>query len=148
MVALLSSVYEYLLDINALSEPPKKQPDEGFMERFLQSDDLDLYISCLSIGEIKKGITLLPKDDHSKQLDEWLAKTIPDFDGRVVLVDAPVCKIWGKLLGAGQKAGLIPPVIDALIAAQCIAYDLVLVTRNVKDFTQFTDLEVLCPWVK
>jgi predicted nucleic acid-binding protein len=137
---------QYLFDTNALSEAPKAVPNQGFMDWFLATDESTLFTSCLALGEIQKGISLVASSGKRQQLDKWLTKTSTAFEGRIVGIDEPVSLLWGKLSAAGQKVGAVSPIIDTLIAAQCIHYNLILVTRNTKDFTQFTGLEVLCPW--
>ncbi len=137
---------QYLLDTNALSEAPKQQPDKGFMDWFLSVDESALFTSCLVLGEIQKGISLVSDNTKRQQLSKWLAKIITDFEGRITGIDAQVGLVWGKLVASGQQSGKLPPAIDALIAAQCIQHKLVLVTRNIKDFQQFAGLEVLSPW--
>jgi len=136
----------YLLDTNALSEAPKRIPDSGFMEWFTATDELSLFTSCLVLGEIKKGISLSTDRGKRESFNTWLDKVIDGFDGRVVDLDKEVALLWGELIAAGQRLGKTPPVIDTLIAAQCIHHRLTLVTRNVKDFEQFSDLKILCPW--
>ena len=137
----------YLLDTNALSEAPKKVPDSGFMQWFMAIEEFSLYTSCLVLGEIKKGISLNTDSGKQKQLNQRLTETIDNFDYRVIEIDKPISLLWGKLMATGQQSGRTPPVIDALIAAQCLQHNLVLVTRNAKDFEQFSDLEVLSPWL-
>lgn len=136
----------YLLDTNALSEAPKANPNVGFIHWLTVIDELSLFTSCLVLGEVKKGISLVTDTGKLKHLTKWLDTTIEDFDGRIIDIDKDVCLLGGDLLAIGQQSGKTPPVIDALIAAQCLQYHLVLVTRNIKTFEQFTDLEVLCPW--
>lgn len=137
---------EYLLDTNALSEAAKPQPDSGFISWLKGADDVSLYTSCLVVGEIQKGIALLNEAKRRSQIQGWLNQLIADFDGRILEINEDVCLLWGKLLADARLSGKTAPLIDALIAAQCIHYKLTLVTRNKKDFEQFEGLEVFCPW--
>lgn len=136
----------YLLDTNALSEPSRKRPDAGFMDWFTAADEHSLFTSCIVLGEIKKGIMLLTDAKQQKKFDTLLNEIMGSFNGRVVEIDREVSLLWGALVAAGQRSGRTPPAIDALIAAQCIAHDLTLVTHNVKDFEQFVNLKVYSPW--
>jgi toxin FitB len=136
----------YLLDTNALSEAPKKAPNSGFMGWFMATDELRLFTSCLVLGEIRKGIALSGDSDKRQNFDKWLDEIIDRFDGRIVGLDKDIALLWGDLIAVGQQHGRIPPVIDALIAAQCIHSRMTLVTRNIRDFEQFSDLLILCPW--
>lgn len=136
----------YLLDTNALSEASKKLPNQDFMSWFVASDEEALFTSCLVLGEIKKGIALSPDPKKQERLNKLLDAIVESFDDRIIGIDTAIALLWGKLTASGRLAGKTPPAIDALIAAQCIAHDLTLVTRNVKDFEQFTELKVLSPW--
>jgi predicted nucleic acid-binding protein len=137
---------KYLLDTNAISEAPKKEPNSGFMKWFTAVDELSLFSSCLVLGEIKKGICLISDGNKRKNFNVWLDEIIVRFDGRVIEIDNEVSLKWGELIATGQRLGKAYPVIDSLIAAQCLYHHLTLVTRNIKDFEQFSDLNVFCPW--
>ncbi len=137
----------YLLDTNAISEASKKKPDTGFIEWFTKTDELAMFTSCIVLGEIKKGVSLIRDEPRHKQFDTLLAKLIVQFDGRIVNVDSRTALHWGELLATGQLSGQTPPLIDALIAAQCITQNLILVTRNMRDFEQFAGVKLHSPWV-
>lgn len=136
----------YLLDTNAISEAPKVRPNKGFMEWLEHVDELSLVTSCVVIGEIHKGIQLIDDIEKKKTFLVWLKELQSGFTGRIVDIDIGVCLLWGELMAIGQKTGKKPPAIDALIAAQCIVNNATLVTRNIKDFKQFKDLDVFSPW--
>lgn len=137
---------KYLLDTNTLSESNKPQPNKGFTEWLLAMENSDLFTSCLVLGELEKGIYLLNSERKRLEFESWLAKAINDFEGRILDIDQNTSLLWGQLVAHTQKAGKTPQVIDSLLAAQAIQHKLTLVTRNVKDFEQFKDLQVLCPW--
>ncbi len=139
---------QYLLDTNALSETAKTKPDKGYLAWLLATENLQLFTSCLSLGEIEKGIHLLTRGANRRELEGWMVKVMEDFEGRIVGVDYKTGLLWGQLMAVGQQSGKTAPAIDALIAAQCIQHRLTLITRNVKDFEQFADLEVFCPWTE
>jgi predicted nucleic acid-binding protein len=136
----------YLLDTNAISEAPKPTPNKDFITWLLATDNTQLSTSCLVIGELKKGIALNTDNARYEQLDKFLSQTITDFEGRIINIDQETCILWGQLIADGQRSGKTPPSIDALIAAQCIQHHMTLVTRNVKDFEQFKNLTLHCPW--
>lgn len=133
----------YLIDTNALSELRRNQPDSRVLSWFERRPSVTLYISVLTLGEIRKCIEIVADDTRRQALLDWLETDLPAFfSGRILPVDERVADRWGRLVAA---AGRPLPAIDSLLAATALAHDLVLVTRNVKDFA---DLPVqLCnPW--
>lgn len=136
----------YLLDTNALSEADKPRPDPGFMDWFDQVATTDLYISCIALGEIYKGIELLKSVSKRNLLSKRTAAVIEGFSSRILIIDLDTTLLWAKLMAGSVKKGQTAPSIDALIAAQSLQHNLVLVTRNINDFQQFNGLEVFCPW--
>jgi predicted nucleic acid-binding protein len=138
----------YLLDTNALSEIDKPEPNNGFMEWFNKTDNSELYVSCITFGEVYKGIELLADSAKRKRLEEHTADIIEAFNTRIIAIDLNTMVLWSKLMAASIKKGQTAPSIDTLIASQCIQHNFVLVTRNVKDFEQFSDLKIHCPWSK
>lgn len=94
-----------------------------------------LYISVLTLGEIRKGIERVSDRKRRAALLGWLESDLPAFFmGRILDIDAAVAVHWGRILGAlGRPA----PAIDSLLAATALAHGLCLVTRNVRDFDEF-----------
>jgi predicted nucleic acid-binding protein len=129
----------YLLDTCILSKLRKiKLVSNKNLELWIQKHtELSFFISAISVGEIQKGISKL-KDSEieaKRVLENWLiADLVPRFEGRVLVIDAQVALIWGELCGRCQKKGILLPVVDSLLAASAIRYNLILVTENVKDF--------------
>ncbi len=136
----------YLLDTNALSEVDKPEPNKGFMEWFNLAETSELYVSCIAFGELYKGIELLADTAKHKRLEKHTADIIEAFSNRILAIDLATTLVWSKLMATSIKKGQTAPIIDALIASQCIQHNLVLVTRNIKDFKQFNNLELYCPW--
>lgn len=137
---------KYLLDTNAVSEVGKLQKDAGFMDWLDGQDDSQLHISCLTIGEIQKGISLASYPGRRQELDNYLIGILEAFAGRLVNLTHEHAILWGTLMAKGQKTGCTPSAIDCLLAAQAIHEKLTLVTRNTKDFKQFSSLKMVCPW--
>lgn len=103
-----------------------------------------LYLSVLTLGELRKGIEGLTEVRRKRRLLDWLEVDLPAyFAGRIVSVDAAVADRWGRLLAQARRP---VPAIDSLLAATALAHGLTLVTRNLKDF-QYPDLQLLNPWV-
>jgi predicted nucleic acid-binding protein len=102
--------------------------------------------SVITLAEIQKGIELLADGKRRVQLERWLQQDLEAwFSGRVLLVDRQVAARWASLLAQGAREGRPLPVVDSLIAATALAYDLIIVTRNVRDFDG-VGASTLNPW--
>jgi len=133
----------YLLDTNVLSELVRPKPEAAVVAWFDGVPDEGLYISVLTIGEIRKGVESMPDTVRKEKLRVWLEHTLPDwFENRMLAVDGDVAEQWGRLLA---QAGRFVPAIDSLLAATALEYGLRMVTRNTADF-KFPGLEVINPW--
>ncbi|SMB22553.1 putative plasmid stability protein stbB [Sterolibacterium denitrificans] len=133
----------YLIDTNVLSELRRKRPDAGVVAWFTQRPADTLYLSALTVGEIRKGIESLPGEAKHYALLDWLETEVSAyFYNRILPVDVRVADRWGRLLAA---AGRPLPAIDSLLAATALAHDLVLVTRNVRDFAGLP-VDLINPW--
>lgn len=137
----------YLIDTNVISELRRKEPDTHVVQWFAARSTQSLFVSVLTLGEIRKGIEVLGSDsvDEAKRqaLRDWLEVDLPTFFlGRIVNVDLPVADRWGKLQAQARRP---LPAIDSLLAATALHHNLTLVSRNVRDFAGF-DLNVINPW--
>lgn len=133
----------YLVDTNALSELRRKSPDPGVVAWFSQRPPTTLHLSVLTLGEIRKGIERIDDEIRRQSLIDWLETDLPTFfTGRILSVDGAVADRWGRLVAA---AGRPLSAIDSLLAATALEHDLVLVTRNVKDFPGLP-VQIFNPW--
>ncbi len=136
---------KFLLDTNIICENIKAKPhvDVAKFCRAIAPDDL--YISVLSIGEVRKGIEKLNYNQEKRQkLQLWLEQDLVQFfSGRILPINIDVANTWGALLGKNKNP---LPAIDSLIAATTICFHMTLVTRNTSDFAIFP-LEIFNPWV-
>ena len=133
----------YLIDTNVLSELRRKEPDAGVAKWFSQRPATTLFVSVLTLGEIRKVIDLLPDSERKFALLDWLEVDLPAFFiGRMLTVDVNVADRWGRLMA---QVGRPIAAIDSLLAATAIHHGLKLVTRNARDF-EFPGLEVINPW--
>ena len=123
----------YLLDTCVISETRAKKPDAAVIEWLSRQPPETLYLSAISIGEIKNGICMLGDTKKARALAEWLNELQATFSPRVLSVNATVAECWGEILAANAKSGNTRPAIDALIAATAKVDNLILVTRNVRD---------------
>jgi predicted nucleic acid-binding protein len=136
----------FLLDTNVPSELTRLRSDPR-VERWLDdADDELLYISVVSLGEIFKGLTILPESKRRRELQQWIDETLrPWFEGRVLPVNEAISERWGILAGERHVKGRPLSVGDGLIAATALEHDLTVVTRNVKHFTGL-GVGVFDPW--
>ena len=121
----------FLLDTNILSELRKaKRCDRGVAEWFSSIDDDELFLSVLTVGELRRGIALIQRRDpkSASHLDNWLHGIIDRFQERILPIDKKIAEEWGRL---SSRRTL--PVIDGLLAATARVHGLSLVTRNTKD---------------
>jgi predicted nucleic acid-binding protein len=134
----------YLLDTNVLSETRKKRPDERVLAFLSNATPAALYLSCLSVGELKKGVALKMKSDPSaaKAIAGWVDGLEINFADRILTVDTASAKLWGEWSAQRPR-----PVVDTLLAATAVAHGLVLVTRNESD-VQDLPVKVFNPWLK
>ncbi len=133
----------YLLDTNILSELRRKAPNAGVVEWCSRRPASTLFLSVLTLGELRKGVESLASSDRRTALLDWLEVELPTFfSGRILPIDSQVADCWGRLMAA---AGRPIPAIDSLIGATAVQHGLRLVTRNVRDFADL-ELEVINPW--
>lgn len=132
----------YLLDTNVLSEPLKPRPAREVEKWFELVAPDSLYVSVLSLGEIRSGIDRLGDGKRRTRLLRWLEVELPAwFVERILLVDRTVADRWGHLLATHRQ---LDPV-DALLAATALVHNLTMATRNVGDFA-VAGLELVNPW--
>lgn len=137
-----------LLDTNVLSEVTKPRPEVRVLEWLDGLDEDRVFMSVVSIAEIRRGVALMETGRKRGALAEWLAQDLPQrFERRVIPVDAPVALAWGDLMGFAKRSGRGLSSMDGLIAATAIAHDLTLATRNIKDFEGF-GIELVDPWIR
>lgn len=133
----------YLIDTNALSELKKRQPHPAVAQWFAVRPAASLYLSVLTLGELRKGIEAMPAGARKTSFLDWLENDIPPyFAGRMLPVDRRIAERWGHLCGT---AGRPLPAIDSLLAATALEHGLALVTRNLGDFA-LPGLRIVNPW--
>lgn len=132
----------YLLDTNVISETRKTRPDSGVVAFLASADSARLFMSVLTLGELRKGVEARRKRDPAAAdlLGAWVDAIETRFGDRLLGVDGATARLWGELSAARKL-----PVIDALIAATAIRHGIALVTRNTRDF-ETTGTELVDPW--
>ena len=137
----------WLLDTNVIAELINQGGSQRVKAWAAGRDEAALYLSVLTIGEYEKGIANLPDDDVRRSSFMTLRDSlIARFWGRLLPVSDPVVRRWGVISGhVRRETGHPPPVIDTLLAATAIEYELYLVTRNVRD-VRFSGAPLFNPW--
>jgi toxin FitB len=136
----------YLLDTNCVSELVCPRPEPRVIEWVDAADEATLYLSVLTLGEIRKGVASLPPSKRRTRLEAWLEVDLQArFSGRIVPIDAAISDRWGSISAEAKRKGKVLPVIDGLLAATALHHNLTVVSRNASDFKQSL-VRVLNPW--
>jgi len=136
----------FLLDTNCISEAVSLKPDPRVLAWMDAIDERTLYLSALTLGEIRKGIVTLVESKRRAQLEAWLEIDLRNrFGGRILPVDDAVADRWGMLAGEMKRKGKPMPTVDAMIAATALHHKLTVVSRNVNDFKN-AEVPVFNPW--
>jgi len=136
----------YLLDTNVISELISERADKKVVEWLDRLDPNTVYLSVITIGEIRKGIEKLPPSKRRDRVKEWLeGDLLLRFQGRILEITTEVMLIWGELTGRLEKKGRPITAIDSLVAAIALQGNYRLVTRNEHDF-QDTGVMIFNPW--
>jgi hypothetical protein len=134
----------YLLDTNIISETIRRRPNNAVISWLDRIPGEALFVSVLTLGEVRKGVESLGDKKRQERLRLWLEHDLPAwFESRVLAVDLAVADRWGRLLAEIRRP---VPTIDSLLAATALRYELRLVTRNTGDF-EYPGLEVINPWL-
>lgn len=131
----------YLLDTNIVSELRKPRPHGGVVAWLRATEDAELYLSAVTLGEIQAGVELTRDQDASKaaEIEAWLDLVAQSYN--VLPMDGSTFRTWARLMH--RRSGT--QYEDAMIAATATVHKLTVVTRNVADFTNF-DVQVLNPF--
>jgi predicted nucleic acid-binding protein len=136
----------FLLDTNIISELVKRRPEPKVTTWIDSIDENLLFVSVLTLGEIRKGVALLRDASRRVTLEAWLdSDLISRFAERILPIDRAVADRWGQLAADAASTRSSLPVIDGLLAATALDQNLTLVTRNTKDIA-VTGVPVFNPW--
>ena len=135
-----------VVDTNVLSEPLRSRPDTAVVDWLDQQHAETLFITALSVAELRLGAALLPPGRRRDRLVAALdTVVIPRFAGRVLVFDEAAAEVWAELQARCRGKGRCIPVIDSLIAAICLSRGFILATRNIRDF-EGLGIELINPW--
>jgi len=136
----------FLLDTNVVSETVRPGPRQSVLDWIEVRNPSDLFLAAQTMGELVRGARKVREQERRERFERWIEQDLArQFDGRVLPFDGRTAAIWGRLMGDGDRVGRRPAAADAHIAAVAIQHELILVTRNVRDFARF-DVELLDPW--
>lgn len=136
----------FLLDTNVISELVKPRPEANVTAWIEGTDESLLYLSVLTLGEIRRGIAALPQSRRRATLEAWLDKDLrARFEERILAVDQEVADRWGLLTAVARNSGIVLPVIDGLLAATALEHNLTLVTRDTGHIPSM-GVAVFNPW--
>jgi predicted nucleic acid-binding protein len=135
----------FLLDTNAVSEWVRPRPNPGLIGWMESTDEDRVYVSVITLAELRYGAERLAAGARRRRLEEWLGQELPlRFEGRILPVDTNVAEAWGKTVSRSHAAGRPIGAMDAFLAATAEFHHLTLVTRNISDFQ--VHKAVLNPW--
>jgi len=136
----------FLLDTNVVSEWTKSRPDVGVVAWLAEADEDRVFVSVITLAELRHGIERMPVGARRRRLDIWLTEQVPlRFEARMLPIDAVTADTWGRIMARGQARSRPLGAMDAFIAATAEQHDLTLVTRNLSDFDGL-GVRLLSPW--
>jgi predicted nucleic acid-binding protein len=136
----------FLLDTNCISEVVRVNPDPRVLSWLEAAEETVLYLSVLTLGEIRRGVAALTQGKRRALLESWLEIDLrARFAGRTLPIDAAIADRWGALAAEVKAKGAVLSAIDGLLAATALHHNLTIVSRNVGDFGH-TQVPVLDPW--
>jgi predicted nucleic acid-binding protein len=136
----------FLLDTNVISELVKAKPEPSVTKWIEATNESLLYLSVLTLGEIRKGITSMCHSTRRVVLEAWLDHDLAlRFSDRILPIDRHVADRWGQIAGSAAARKSPLPIIDGLFAATAQQHDLILVTRNTRNIAA-TGVPAFDPW--
>ena len=138
----------FLLDTNVVSEWVKPRPNGGVVSWLAEADEDRVFISVVTLAELRYGVELMATGNRRRRLEEWLEGELPlRFEGRVLSVDKAVADAWGQVVARREAAGRPIGAMDAVIAATVKVHGLTLITRNASDFEPSVKA-IVNPWTE
>lgn len=136
----------FLLDTCVIAEWVKPEPHEGVARWLAGADEDHVFVSVISMAEVRRGLERMPKGQRRDRIAAWLGEDLAArFEGRILPVDVAVAQEWGAVVEKARSYGLTLGVMDAFLAATARVRGLTLVTRNTREFRGL-GLGVVDPW--
>jgi len=134
----------YLVDTNVVSELARTSPEAPVIA-WLRDHEPELYLSTITIGELRRGIEKLPTGKRKAALQSWFTGLCERMEGRILSFNTSTAHVWGQLMAVWDKKGTSIPSLDGQLAATAHRHNLTMVTRNLSDF-QNTGVKLLNPF--
>lgn len=134
-----------LLDTCVVSELQRQNAHPGVRNVVTSIPDDHLFLSVLTIGEIAKGVELLPDGRKRHSLETWLFDLENLYSDHILPIDLETSRIWGEITASARQKGVTIPAVDGLLAATALRHGLYLMTRNTRDF-EMTGVRLINPW--
>lgn len=136
----------FLLDTNVLSESAKPRPDGGVIDWLAVTEEDRLFLSVVSLAELRYGVERLSDGRKKFALNSWLTDDLPRrFENRLLFIDGETADQWGRIVAHTQAVGRPIGAMDAFLAATALRHGLTLATRNVTDF-EAVGVAIFNPW--
>lgn len=136
----------FLLDTNVISEWVKPRPHTGVIRWLAEADEDRVFISVISIAEVRRGLERMAKGRRRDRIAAWLWEELAvRFEGRILPVDVAVAQEWGVIIERARRGGNTLSVMDGFLAATAQTRELTLVTRNTGDFRGL-GIGIFDPW--
>jgi predicted nucleic acid-binding protein len=136
----------WLLDTNVLSELRRPSPNPQVVSFVSNCPVAELFVSAVTLAEIRYGIETVADQNRRLALTTWLAREVrPMFDGRVLPITEEIMLLWRHLVEEGRKSGHTFSQPDLIIAATALHHNLTVVTRDRSDFDK-ARAAVFNPW--
>lgn len=138
----------YLLDTNIISEGAKPKPDPGVIDWLASTGEEQLFLSVVSLAELRHGVERMAAGRRRDALHLWLTEQLATrFEDRLLHIDPETAEHWGCIVARAQAAGRPIGAMDAFLAATAEQHQLTLVTRNTSDF-EATGIALFNPWME
>lgn len=133
----------YLLDTNIVSDAFKLQPNAAIVRWIERQPGADLFISVLTVGELRRGVLQKAPGRRRAELESWFAGPAGPralFHGRILSFEAAAALEWARIMAEGTAAGNPRSALDMIIAATAVANSCVVVTLNERHFRNVVEI--------